>query len=228
MHHRFQTRKFGSLAACAHAAAALIIALPSQATSQAKPGQPGTLTSLGVIGPVYAIAEPSLLAVIQDQLRRMQASGELDRMNQASQNRVRRQIESPKPVDGLGRATKPRAWLHDPSIEVPYPVTDAEGRVIVPPGTRINPLDVVALSQPLLFIDARDPDQIRHAQKVLTERQGRLKLILTGGSYLDLMRRWKHTVYFDQQGHLTSRLGIRQVPALVTQEGQRLRIDERL
>jgi len=227
MHQRLQIRKLENLAAYAHAALALVVALPSQAASQASPGQSAS-TSLGVIGPVYAIAEPSLLQVIRDQLRRIQASGELDRMNQASQDRVRRQVESPKPVDGLGRATKPRTWLHDPSLEVPYPITDADGRVIVPPGTRINPLDVVALSQPLLFIDARDPDQVRHAQKVLTERQGRLKLILTGGSYLDLMRRWKRGVYFDQQGHLTSRLGIRHVPALVTQEGSRLRIDERL
>ena len=53
-----------------------------------------------------------------------------------------------------------------------------------------------------------------------------MKLILTGGSYLDLMRRWKQTVYYDQQGLLTTRLGIRQVPARVTQDGKRLRIDE--
>jgi len=33
-------------------------------------------------------------------------------------------------------------------------------------------------------------------------------------------------VFFDQQGLLVRRLGIRQVPALVTQEGKRLRIDE--
>jgi conjugal transfer pilus assembly protein TraW len=40
------------------------------------------------------------------------------------------------------------------------------------------------------------------------------------------MRRWKQTVYYDQQGLLTMRLGIRQVPARVTQDGRRLRIDE--
>ncbi len=33
-------------------------------------------------------------------------------------------------------------------------------------------------------------------------------------------------VYYDQQGTLTRRFGIRQVPALVSQEGSRLRIDE--
>ena len=47
-----------------------------------------------------------------------------------------------------------------------------------------------------------------------------------GGSYLDLMRRWKRPVFFDQQGQLTDKLGIRHVPALVTQDGKRLKIEE--
>jgi conjugal transfer pilus assembly protein TraW len=42
------------------------------------------------------------------------------------------------------------------------------------------------------------------------------------------MRRWQRPVFYDQQGLLVRRLGIRQVPALVTQDGRRLRIDELL
>ena len=37
---------------------------------------------------------------------------------------------------------------------------------------------------------------------------------------------WHVLVYYDQQGLLTRRLGITQVPALVSQDGLRLRIDE--
>ena len=55
-----------------------------------------------------------------------------------------------------------------------------------------------------------------------------MKVILTGGAYLDLMRRWQRPVFYDQQGNLTTKLGIRQVPALGTQDGRRLRIDELL
>jgi len=40
------------------------------------------------------------------------------------------------------------------------------------------------------------------------------------------MQRWGTPVYYDQQGALTRRLGITQVPALVSQEGAQLRIDE--
>ena len=183
---------------------------------------------LGVIGPVYAIAEPSLLEVIQAKLRQMQANGDLSRLQRESQARIRREVEQPVPVAGITKTTRARSFHFDPSIEVPYPITDAAGRVIVAPGTRVNPLDTVSLSRPLLFIDARDSTQLDQAQRLIGERKGQLKLILTGGSYLDLMRRWKLAVFYDQQGHLSNQLGIRHVPALVTQDGKRLRIDELL
>ena len=183
---------------------------------------------LGVVGPTYPIAEPNLIEVIQDKLRQMQASGALERLQQDSQTRMRRQVEQPTPVAGITKATRARSYFFDPSIEVPYPILDLEGRVIVAPGTRVNPLDTVSLSRPLLFLDARDNAQLERAQGLLREHKGQLKLILTGGSYLELMRRWKLSVFYDQQGHLTSQLGIRHVPALVSQDGKRLRIDELL
>ena len=183
---------------------------------------------LGVIGPVYAIAEPSLIEVIQAKLREMQANGALARLQRESQARIRREVEQPTPVAGITKTIRARTFHFDPSIEVQYPITDADGRVIVAPGTRVNPLDTVSLSRPLLFIDARDASQLDRAQRLLGERKGQMKLILTGGSYLDLMRRWKLSVFYDQQGHLTTQLGIRHVPALVTQDGNRLRIDELL
>jgi hypothetical protein len=77
----------------------------------------------------------------------------------------------------------------------------------------------------LLFFDARDRRQVNQALSWRASGAG-IKPILTGGSYLDLMKAWRVPVYYDQQGLLTRRLGIHQVPALVSQEGLRLRIDE--
>ena len=191
-------------------------------------GQLTHARDLGVIGPVYAITEPSLIEVIQAKLREMQISGGLERLQRESQVRIQREVEQPAPVAGITKTTRARSFHFDPSIEAPYPIADADGRVIVAPGTRVNPLDTVSLSRPLLFIDARDKAQLDQAQRLLADRQGQIKLILTGGSYLDLMRRWKLAVFYDQQGHLTTQLGIRHVPALVTQDGKRLRIDELL
>lgn len=181
---------------------------------------------LGVIGPVYPIAEPSLLEVIISQLREADATGRLARLRRDAQANVRRAIEQPAAVAALAKTTQPRSFYYDPSIVVPYAITDSEGRVIATPGTRVNPLDTVSLSKTLLFIDARDAGQVRRAESILEQQQGKVKLILTGGSYLDLMRLWRRPVYYDQHGQLVEKLGIRHVPALVSQEGKRLRIDE--
>jgi len=181
---------------------------------------------LGVIGPVYPIAEPSLLEVILSKLREAEASGVLARLQRDTQDKVKRGIEEPAPVAAITKTTQARSFYYDPSIVVPYAITDAQGTVIVAPGTKVNPLDTVSLSKALLFIDARDAAQVGRARRVLQERGGKVKLILTGGSYLELMHRLKRPVFFDQRGQLTARLGIRHVPALVTQEGRRLRIDE--
>ena len=64
------------------------------------------------------------------------------------------------------------------------------------------------------------------SRELMTRDEGKLKPILTGGSYLDLMKAWQRPVYFDQQGTLIRRFGIRQLPALVSQDGRRLRVDE--
>lgn len=179
-----------------------------------------------MIGPVYPIAEPSLLEVILGRLRVAEQDGTFARLQRDAQARVRRAVDDPAPVAGLARARQARHFHHDPSIVVQQAILDSNGRVIVPPGTVVNPLDTVRLSQALLFFDARDREQVEQARRLVDARRGQVKVILTGGSYLDLMRRWQRPVFYDQQGALTTQLGIRHVPALVTQDGRRLRIDE--
>ena len=105
-------------------------------------------------------------------------------------------------------------------------ITDAKGNILVPAGTRQNPLTVVSLSKHLLFFDGTDERQVERARELITYYHGKLKPVLVAGSYLALMQRWQLPVYFDQQGALTSKLGITHVPALVSQEGLQLRIDE--
>jgi len=184
--------------------------------------------NLGVIGPVYEIAEPSLLEAILAQLKRAQASGELAKLEQDARRNVTRAIQQPAPVTSVAKTTRARTFYFDPSIVVPYPITDVDGRVIVPPGTRVNPLDTVSLSKRLLFFDGRDPAQVTRARMLIAQHGARVKLILTGGSYLDLMQAFALPVFYDQGGALVEKLQIKQVPALVTQDGKRLRIDELL
>ena len=182
--------------------------------------------NLGTIGPTYPVAEKNLLDVIMARLRAKEASGELKRHEQEARDRAAYAVNNPRPVDGLRRAQAARTFYFDPTFTLQSNVVDGTGAVLFPAGTRKNPLEVVSLSKHLLFFDARDPGQVARARELIEHYQGKVKPILVGGSYLDLMKRWNKPVFYDQDGTLVRKFGIAAVPAIVSQEGQRLRIDE--
>ena len=181
---------------------------------------------LGVIGPTYEISEPHLLQMIEQRLRAKERSGELGRLEAQVRERGIATVKNPPPVTGLRATDAVRTFYFDPSFTLDRNLLGPQGELLFAAGTRKNPLEVVSLSRHLLFFDARDPRQVGRARQLITLYQGRVKPILVGGSYLDLMQSWHLPVYYDQQGLLTRRLGITQVPALVSQDGLRLRIDE--
>jgi conjugal transfer pilus assembly protein TraW len=181
---------------------------------------------LGVIGPTYEISERHLLQMIEQRLREKERSGELGRLEAEARKRGIATVKNPPPVTGLRATDAVRTFYFDPSFSLDRNILGPQGELLFAAGTRKNPLEVVSLSRHLLFFDARDPRQVGRARQLIALFQGRVKPILVGGSYLDLMQSWHVPVYYDQQGLLTRRLGITQVPALVSQEGLRLRIDE--
>jgi conjugal transfer pilus assembly protein TraW len=182
--------------------------------------------TLRSIGPTYPIAEESLLDMIMARLREKERSGELKRQEQLARERATRAVMNPTPVAGLRSVEAARTFYFDPSITLDRNIVDENGSLLFPAGTRANPLDVITLSKHLLFFDARDPRQVARARELIELYHGKVKPILVGGSYIDLMKAWNRPVYYDQEGVLVRKLGITAVPAIVSQEGSRLRIDE--
>ncbi len=181
---------------------------------------------LGVIGPTYEISEPHLLQMIERRLRDMERSGELKRLEEQARSRGIETVKHPLPLAGLHATETARTFYVDPSFTLDRNILGPQGELLFAAGTRKNPLEVVSLSRHLLFFDARDPRQVGRARQLMASYEGRVKPILVGGSYLELMKSWRIPIYYDQHGLLTRRLGIAQVPALVSQEGLRLRVDE--
>ena len=181
---------------------------------------------LGVIGPTYEISESHLLQMIEQRLREKERSGELQRLVEQARDRGIESVKHPPPVAGLHPTETARTYYVDPSFTLDRNILGPQGELLFAAGTRKNPLEVVSLSRYLLFFDARDPRQVGRARQLIASYRGRVKPILVGGSYLALMKSWRIPIYYDQPGLLTRRLGIAQGPALVSQEGLRLRIDE--
>lgn len=177
-------------------------------------------------GPTYPIGEPDMLQEIDGKLKGMQASGEMQRKIDEAIARSTHTAQYPKAVQGLGKVSKAKTYYFDPSIVASKDVRDAEGKVVVAAGTKVNPLDYVGMNEWLVFFDGTDQRQVELAEALAKKFDWMVKPILTNGGPMDLMRKWKKRVYFDQGGSLVKKFGIQNVPAMVSQEGKVLRIDE--
>lgn len=180
------------------------------------------------LGPTYPITEADMLEEIQSKLKSMEKSGRLGQMQKEAIERSKQSIERPAAVKGVVKTRQARTFYFDPSWLVPRDITAPDGQIIARAGDRVNPLDYVPLSNHLLFFDQSDPKQVKKAAEIMKRFKGAVKPILVAGEPLTLTRQWKRQVYFDQSGHLVRRFGIKQVPALVSQDPaqKRLRIDE--
>ena len=185
---------------------------------------PALAKDYGTHGVLFPIEEEDPLQLIQQKLKMMEKNGELERHNHSLQKKGKAAVERPKPVAGITKALKSHTFYYDPTYVVQNDLMDHQGRVFIKKGTKVNPLETVSLSHTLLFFDGDDEEQKNFAKEKL--QQGPLKLILTKGAPLALSEELKSLVYFDQGGVLIKKLGIKHVPALVTQEELRLRIEE--
>jgi len=180
---------------------------------------------LGVVGPVYPIAEQDMLANIEQRLDTMQKSGERNRIESDAKARYLAYVERPAGIN-LPRATQTKTHYIDPTLTLPYDIKDDRGRILYPAGTTVNPLDYLPLPQQLVFFDGDDPAQVKWAKLLLDKNPAHVKPILVNGPVLDLMKEWKIRVYYDQRGRLVRRFVIKSVPATVSQDGKRLKVVE--
>ena len=185
---------------------------------------PGAVSAkdLGARGATWPVAEADLLEQIETRLLEMERSGQLARLEDEARADARRKLEEPDPAPGIAPAREERSRLFDPAITVARDIRTPDGVLIAAAGTRVNPLERIALARDLLFVDGRREAEIAWA----LEHDRPAKIVLLAGRPLELMRRHRRPFFFDQGGRLAARFGLRLTPSLVVQDGTRLRITE--
>lgn len=182
--------------------------------------------SLGVHGNLYEIQEEDAVGYIKRRITDWEKDGTIKRKQEEAVNKVRDTMLHPKPIDGISTAMENNTFYWDPTFVLQKPITDAKGRIIFPAGTSINPLAFGGLSKRLVFIDARDPVQVAFAIQGKKDHPTD-KIILTGGSWVELTKKTGEQVFYDQSGYLTRKFSIHHVPAIVQQQGLKLKIEEK-
>jgi conjugal transfer pilus assembly protein TraW len=186
----------------------------------------------GTQGHSYQITEQEFLQMIAERLKKIDMKKEQKKM----QSLVRDRVENPRAVEAVKPATATRSFYFDPTYTLDQDVVLPCGKILHKAGTKVNPLEHMDLNRRLLFIDTRRIEQVKwlmeELDKPLLGRKEPVedRVILVGGSPSTLKEllkdEHKNKVYFDQGGELTKRFGITGSPAVLVQEGLRLKIDE--
>lgn len=185
-----------------------------------------SIQDLGIYGTLFEIEEEDLLDLIERRLLHLKEAEDLQKHQEILVKRTQEKVLKPKPVTGIQRATERRVFYYDPTLTLPYDLKDQKGQVFQKKGTKVNPLETLSLSKDLVFLEGDDEDQLAWVQKSYIEPQKPLKVILVKGAPFKCEEKLKTPCYFDQEGVLTQKLGIKNVPARVSQEGLRLKIEE--
>lgn len=186
---------------------------------------PAGAKELGTIGHLFPIAEPDLLTFIGQRLQGMKDSGEMDRLQNEAEARVKAHAVRPAPVSGLTPAKTDRSWHYDPTFTVRETIRDMRGNVIARAGDQVNPLDKIPYSETLYFVDGDKKTQMAWVKQQLAGQQN-FKVILVSGNIHDSSMALDEPVYFDQYGTLTTKFGLEHTPVRITRDDRWLKVQE--
>lgn len=180
---------------------------------------------LGVIAKTYPIVEPDMIEWIKSKAYAMMKDGQWQQIqNQAIVN-AKNQVNNPAPISGITDAIKTKVWYYKPMIELKQNLTDYNGHIIAKAGF-YNALKYKPFDVEILCINGNNTKQVNWAINHSKNDGIKTKIILTQGSFIKLDKKYKTWFYYDQNGKYTQKLKIQHVPAIVSQDGEQLKIME--
>jgi len=175
---------------------------------------PASAREMVTIGPTFAIAEPDTLDEIKQRARSVDWDSWLRRSDPERASAFRS-------ID-LPRALRNRSFLFDPTYTLPRDIV-GNGKVLWPKGTTINVYERIRTTSRTIVI-ADDPEHFLWLRDVAKPQAGD-RVFLAGGNVLVRMRAEQRRLYV-LDARVVERFGLAAVPAIVRQEGNRLRVTE--
>lgn len=172
---------------------------------------------LGTHGATFMIEEPDMRAAMIAEM----LAQDLDAAERRHRENLDRALYDRAPIE-VPPVSETRTESHDLSItltrDVYAPVRQPDGRwrqqAIARAGQRINPMDSPIPKPALLFVDARDPEQLRFMDAALAYDPATIVPIITAGVAPELAATRQRPVYYASE-HQLRRLRVAAVPALV-------------
>lgn len=177
----------------------------------------GRTGDLGVRGDVEEILERDLIEVIKEKVAAIDWA-------KKKEESIERFWTKQQFID-LGVARKSTVKEIDPTVVLTSDLKDPSGKVLVPAGTRINPLEQTAFTQAVIVFDATDSKQVAVVDqelKILETKYSKVTLISTQfatddgwGFYKNITKRYSKPVY-KLTPEILNRFEIERVPSVIT------------
>lgn len=176
---------------------------------------------LGVVGSTYAINEKDLIEEIQSRAR------QIDWENYFNYSNIEKAVKGYRPegLRKLSEAKKNRTFSVDLTYTLDFDITDGNGNVLYPKGYTFNPLDYIIFPNILVMIDGESRGQVDWFKRSKYAQDQSVMLLITGGSYWDLVMELKRPVFYATQDIL-HRFRIQSVPSVVRQKGRLMEVTE--
>ena len=194
-------------------ALALVFLFASPVAWAQSPGK-----DLGIHGKLYEIKEEDMLSYV----RRKAGAIDMQALRESMEKKFEESYAEHSLVSlDVPSATEERVRYVDPSVVVRNPLYDHSGKMISPAGT-VNPLDHVSLSKSILILRE---DQIKRTLEKTGGSREKPILLLIDGDIKKASSLAGQAVY-RASPLILRRLQVEKVPSRVTQEGQKLRVEE--
>lgn len=178
---------------------------------------------LGAYGQIFSIKEKDLLEVIKNKLNLMQENGDIMREQQRLLNKASNLLERPVGI-ALPPCLKTQSYNYDPRFYWPTDLKDHTGRVFYKAFTPVDPMNFIPkINRNWVLFDADDSKQVDWIKQ---QGVNFAKLILVKGSPIKLMKELKVPVYFDVNGRIAKKFGVKGVPAVIFLRNQKVTITE--
>lgn len=186
---------------------------------------------LGKIGKTYPIGEQSLLEYIKNRASKMVADGSWEKLRQTAVKKTEMRIDYPPLISGISKTAESSVRYYDPSVRINQDIVDPYTKtVLARKGQVINPTTYLPFNNELIFIDGRDPEQVKYAVLEAKHSKFRASIVLiTANKFRELLKDNNQIMFYDQGAVLSKKFNIRHVPTIIYQDQikpTQLRIEE--
>jgi len=182
------------------------------------------LFSFPSLAATYQIAEPDLLAEIEEKAEHIDYSAIRKRFEELYK------YYKPKDIVQLPPAKRSYSYLVDMTYELPFdvPKVDKNGRIVgilYPKGFKFNPLKFIPVDPPVLIIfNGNRKEEVEWVEKHLKSFPAYHKLIITNGNWQKLTEKFKEQVYF-LTPRMKERLNLKETISIVRRDGDYMRVN---